>query len=58
MQMGSLFGDLNEARQSRSNDASYDEEALGDVEEQMRQQSGVEIDLESGTISRPTVTSE
>lgn len=59
MQMGSVFGDSIDTAKSTVQRGKNNDEACGDTEEQMRRQSGLEIDLQSGAIStRTAMTSE
>lgn len=61
VQMGNLFGDSVAPSKGKGGEgaAARDQEAAVDAEAQMRRQSGVEIDLQSGAVSAcATVTSE
>lgn len=60
MQMGSVFGDsIDTGTSTVAQSVENNDKADGDTEEQMRRQSGLEIDLQSGTISaRSAIMSE
>lgn len=57
VQMGTLFGETVQSFPGNGVAASSDDDGYGDVEEQMRQQSGIEIDLRSGVVSANAVKS-